>query len=60
MMPLTPAEKQANFKARMEKAGLVRHQHVWAHPKDWPHGGYLEIQHPPERYRVIDTEQLLK
>jgi putative transposase len=32
----------------MVRAGVVKH------PAEWPHGGYLEIQQPPERYRVID------
>ena len=38
----------------MVRAGVVRH------PKDWPHGGYTEIQSHPERYRIIDIDQLLK
>ena len=32
----------------MVRAGVVKH------PAEWPHSGYLEIQQPPERYRVID------
>jgi len=32
----------------MVRAGVVKH------PEQWPHSGYLEIQQPPERYRVID------
>ena len=32
----------------MVRAGVVKH------PARWPHSGYLEIQQPPERYRVID------
>jgi len=36
----------------MVRAGVVRH------PKDWPTGGYREIQNPPERYEIIDREWL--
>ncbi len=36
----------------MVRAGVV------AHPGAWPHGGYCEIQAPPNRYRVIDTVSL--
>ena len=32
----------------MVRAGVVKH------PAQWPHSGYLEIQQPPERYRVVD------
>ena len=32
----------------MVRAGVVKH------PAEWPHSGYLEIQQPPERYRVVD------
>ena len=32
----------------MVRAGVV------GHPCDWPHGGYREIQSPPERYSLID------
>ena len=37
----------------MVRAGVVRH------PKDWEHGGYREIQHRPERYRIIDVQSLM-
>lgn len=37
----------------MIRAGVVQH------PEDWPHGGYREIQTPPKRYRLIDTERLM-
>jgi putative transposase len=36
----------------MVRAGVVRH------PEEWPHGGYREIQHPPERYTLIDLAEL--
>lgn len=36
----------------MVRAGVVRH------PAEWVHGGYLEIQNPPKRYKVIDMESL--
>lgn len=36
----------------MVRAGVVDH------PAAWPHGGYREIQTPPDRYRVIDTAAL--
>jgi putative transposase len=32
----------------MVRAGVVKH------PAEWPHSGYLEIQQPLKRYRVID------
>jgi len=32
----------------MVRAGVVRH------PAEWAHGGYREIQNPPERYALID------
>ena len=32
----------------MVRAGAVKH------PADWTHGGYREIQNPPERYTLID------
>ena len=38
----------------MVRAGVVRH------PADWPHGGYREIQFPPERYRIIDIPVLMQ
>jgi REP element-mobilizing transposase RayT len=34
------------------RAGVVKH------PSDWAHSGYLEIQQPPERYTVIDLQEL--
>jgi REP element-mobilizing transposase RayT len=36
----------------MVRAGVVRH------PTDWEHGGYVEIQHPRDRYRLIDLVTL--
>lgn len=36
----------------MFRAGVV------AHPEDWPHGGYQEIQHPRRRNVLIDYEAL--
>ncbi len=38
----------------MVRAGVV------SHPSEWAHGGYREIQNPPERYRIIDTSALMK
>jgi len=38
----------------MVRAGVVKH------PAEWQHGGYQEIQHPPQRYRVIDIDALLE
>jgi REP-associated tyrosine transposase len=32
----------------MVRAGVVKH------PAEWPHSGYLAIQQPPKRYRVVD------
>ena len=29
------------------------------HPSAWPHGGYNEIQTPPQRYALIDREKLI-
>ena len=29
------------------------------HPEKWPFCGYNEIQHPPERYRIIDLDSLV-
>jgi len=37
---------------------MVRNAAV-THPSAWPHGGYNQIQRPPERYALIDREQLL-
>jgi len=34
------------------RAGVVRH------PAKWEHGGYGEIQEPPDRYRLIDLAAL--
>ena len=28
------------------------------HPAEWTHGGYREIQNPPERYTIIDLADL--
>jgi REP element-mobilizing transposase RayT len=36
----------------MVRAGVVRH------PAEWAHGGYREIQRPPERYTVIELADL--
>jgi putative transposase len=36
----------------MVRAGVVRH------PAGWVHGGYCEIQNPPERYALIDLAEL--
>ncbi len=36
----------------MVRAGMV------THPAQWPHGGYREIQNPPQRYRLIDQRAL--
>lgn len=36
----------------MVRAGVVRH------PEQWRDSGYLEIQTPPTRYRIIDVEAL--
>ena len=37
----------------MVRAGVVKH------PSEWKHGGYLEIQHPPKRYCIIDMPTLM-
>ena len=57
-MPITNAEKQANYKARMEKAGLVRHQHVWAHPEDWPKIKALIDERKKYRLREMALDEL--
>jgi REP element-mobilizing transposase RayT len=36
----------------MVRAGVVKH------PQAWRHGGYREIQDPPQRYALIELEQL--
>ncbi len=36
----------------MVRAGVVDH------PREWPHGGYPEVQRPPRRYAVIDMAAL--
>ncbi len=36
----------------MVRAGIVKH------PAEWRHGGYCEIQRPPERYGIIDLPTL--
>lgn len=36
----------------MVRAGVVEH------PRDWEYGGYNEIQHPKQRYTLIDREML--
>lgn len=38
----------------MVRAGVV------AHPREWLHGGYCEIQAPPERYSLIDLRELVR
>jgi putative transposase len=38
----------------MVRAGVVRH------PAQWKDSGYVEIQSPPMRYRVIDSEALCR
>lgn len=38
----------------MVRAGVVKH------PAQWLHGGYAEIQSPPERYRITDIPGLLE
>jgi len=38
----------------MVRAGVV------AHPKDWLHSGYHEIQKPPKRYAIIDINELMQ
>jgi len=38
----------------MVRAGVVKHSELW------PHGGYREIQHPPERYRIINLPVLIQ
>lgn len=37
----------------MVRAGVVEHS------RDWPHGGYCEIQSPPQRYSLIDLAALV-
>jgi putative transposase len=37
----------------MVRAGAVRH------PRDWPAGGYREIQFPPKRYAIVDRRSLM-
>ncbi len=36
----------------MVRAGVVKH------PLEWPYGGYNEIQKPPQRYAILDYEEL--
>ena len=38
----------------MVRAGVV------AHPSEWLHSGYHEIQTPPKRYSIIDHQALMK
>lgn len=38
----------------MVRAGAV------SHPVEWETGGYREIQFPPQRYRIIDQQALLR
>lgn len=37
----------------MVRAGVVRH------PQDWPFSGYRQIQSPPQRYSIIDLDELI-
>jgi len=37
----------------MVRAGVVKH------PDKWKHGGYQEIQNPPNRYSIIDLAKLM-
>ena len=34
----------------MVRAGVVKH------PSEWPHGGYVEIQNAPRRYKLVDRK----
>ncbi len=47
------ARCMAYIDLNMVRAGVV------AHPSAWTHGGYGEIQNPPQRYRVINTPMLM-
>ena len=38
----------------MVRAGVV------SDPTEWPYGGYQEIQHPPDRYSMIDVKSLMR
>jgi hypothetical protein len=38
----------------MIRAGVVKH------PNEWEHSGYQEIQAPPKRYSIIDTNGLMR
>jgi putative transposase len=38
----------------MVRAGVVKH------PAQWAHGGYREIQNPPQRVRIVDLAQLAR
>jgi len=38
----------------MVRAGAVRHP-IW-----WRHSGYAEVQSPPQRYRLVDTDALVE
>ena len=38
----------------MVRAGAVRH------PMWWRHSGYVEVQSPPQRYRLVDTDALIE
>ena len=38
----------------MVRAGAV------THPEQWPECGYVEIQHPKARWRIIDEDQLME
>ena len=38
----------------MVRAGVV------GHPLEWMHGGYRELQSPPQRYRIMEISALMK
>lgn len=38
----------------MVRAGVVKH------PAEWVHGGYREIQYPPQRCRIVDLAELAR
>lgn len=47
------ARCMAYIDLNMVRAGVV------SHPGEWADSGYREIQHPPERYRIIDLQALM-
>lgn len=46
------ARCMAYIELNMVRAGVV------SHPREWPAGGYNEIQTPPQRYAIIDRAAL--